>query len=100
MGYLINFQRYFKQENILFMRFFFLKNYFRDFLNCVFSLSRIIVAVNIVSLREEEEVWKVKGLRKMQQERPISITEKQSLRAGLGKTKLFYCKSPLLSQVQ
>lgn len=37
-------------------------------MNSVFSLSIIIVAVNIVSLNVEEEVWKVKGLRKMQQE--------------------------------
>lgn len=64
--YLINFQRYFKQENILLI--FFKKSYSRDFVNSVFSLSIIIVAVNIVSLNVEEEVWKVKGLRKMQQE--------------------------------
>lgn len=95
MEYLINFQRYSKQAKILLMRFLFVfKNYFRDFLGSVFSFSKIIVAVNVVSLREEEEVWKVKYLKKMQQERPISITEKESLRAGLGKTKLFYCKSP------
>lgn len=64
--YLINFQRYFEQENILLI--FLKKSYSRDFVNSVFSLSIIIVAVNIVSLNVEEEVWKVKGLRKMQQE--------------------------------
>lgn len=62
-------------------------------MNSVFSLSKIIVAVSIVSLRVEEEVWKVKGLRKMQQERPISITEK-ILRAGLGKQSYFTVSHP------
>lgn len=78
----------------------FWKSYFGDFSNSAFYLSKIRIAVNTVSVREEKEVLKVKGLREMQQERPISITEKQTLKADLGKTKLFYCKSPLLSQVQ
>lgn len=43
---------------------------------------------------------KVKGQREMQLERPISITEKMTLTADLRKTKFFYCKSPILIQVQ
>lgn len=60
----------------------------------MFSLSTTGVAVNTASLREE--VLKVKGLREMQQERPISITGKQTLGADL----LFYSKLLLFSQIQ
>lgn len=74
-----------------------MKELFQGYLS-VFSLSKIKLAVNTVSLREE--VLKVKGLREMKLERPISITEKNTLRADLGKTKFFYCKSPILAQVQ
>lgn len=57
-------------------------------------MSKLRVAVNIVSLRKE--VLKVKGLREMQQERPISITGKQTSGADL----LFCSKLLLFSQVQ